>query len=102
MKKEFENLLYQRYPDLFSERTLPPDLSSMCWGLRCGDGWFDLIDALCKTMQSEIDNSGAPRVRFVQIKEKLGTLRVHIQGGNERIRGMIDMACAVSLLISEN
>ena len=101
MKKELEELLYQRYPELFANRTLPPDETCMCRGMECGDGWFDLIDLLCSMIQFGIDQGHTPPVRVLQVKEKFGTLRFYIRGGNERVRGMIDMAVAVSALIPE-
>ena len=38
MKKELEELLCQRYPELFAERTLSPEVSCMGRGMECGDG----------------------------------------------------------------
>ena len=73
----------------------------MCRGMECGDGWFDLIDTLCRTIQSDIEGGDTPPVRVVQVKEKFGTLRFHIRGGNERVRGMIDMARTCSKFIAE-
>jgi hypothetical protein len=101
MKKELEDLLFQRYPRLFEERALSPQELGMYWGFQCGDGWFDLIDRLCRTIQFGIDKGDTPPVRVVQVKEKFGTLRFHIRGGNERVRGMIDMASACSEFIAE-
>lgn len=101
MKKDLEDLLYQRYPALFADRTLPPEQTCMCRGMECGDGWFDLIDLLCSMIQFGIDQGDTPTVRIAQVKEKFGTLRFYIRGGNERVRGMIDMAVALSAVIPE-
>ena len=73
----------------------------MCRGIVCGDGWFDLIDTLCCTIQQSIEHGDTPPLRVTQVKEKLGTLRFRIRGGNERVRGMIDMAVAFSALTLE-
>jgi hypothetical protein len=101
VKKELEELLYRRYPALFVEKTLSPQESGMCWGLACGDGWFDLIDTLCSTIQFGIDQGYTPPVRIRQVKEKFGTLRFHTRGGNEWVRGAVEMAMACSVLIHE-
>lgn len=101
MKKELEEVLYQRYPELFAERTLSPQETGMCWGLECGDGWFNLIDTLCCTIQQGIEHGDTPPVRVTQVKERRGTLRVRIRGCNEWLRGMLEMAEAVSALIPE-
>ena len=101
MKKELEELLYQRYPELFSERTLSPEETAMCRGIACGDGWFDLIDTLCRTIQQGIEHGDTPPVRVSQVKSKGGTLRFRIRGGNEWLRGVREMGEAVSALILE-
>ena len=67
----------------------------MCWGFECGDGWFDLIDTLCATIQGYIDNNPSkniPQVTVDQVKEKFGTLRFYTTGGDNMTRGMIWMA----------
>ena len=101
MKKELEDILYQRYPELFAERTLSPEETAMCRGIVCGDGWFDLIDTLCCTIQQGIEHGDTPPVRVTQVKEKFGTLRFRIRGCNEWVRGVLEMACAVSALIPD-
>ena len=73
----------------------------MCRGMECGDGWFDLIDTLCFTIQQGIGHGNTPPVRVTQAKEKFGTQRFRIRGGNGRVRGMIDMAVAFSTLTLE-
>ena len=83
MKKELEELLYQRYPALFAERTLSPQETGMCWGIACSDGWVDLIDTFCKKIQFGIKQGYTPPVRVSQVKEKCGALRFHTRSGNE-------------------
>jgi len=51
MNEQLDDLLCQRYPKIFAERRAPKDTSGMAWGIMCGDGWFDLLDALCSTLQ---------------------------------------------------
>ena len=50
-EKDLEVLLYQRYPALFADRTLPSEQTCMCRGVACGDGWCDLIDLLGSMIQ---------------------------------------------------
>lgn len=73
MKKELEEKLYVKYPNLFKQRIFPPIQSSMYWGICCGDGWYDLLDKLCKYINKN-DNT----IEIVQVKEKFGGLRVYV------------------------
>jgi hypothetical protein len=38
MNKELEEQLYNKYPKLFKERSLPMTQTCMCWGIECGSG----------------------------------------------------------------
>ena len=101
MTPELEQELYDRHPVIFEGRFLPPTQSLMCFGLECGDGWFDLIDVLCGQLENShfnavrrwerefaeasADDNGMvsvpvePRVpRAVQVKEKFGGLRFYV------------------------
>ncbi len=112
--------LIRRYPKFFREpgkRLVEPDPEDPSssenhleddmgpydeWGIECGDGWFDLIDALCECLQFWTDhNNGEPQVVVRQVKQKFGTLRFYCKGVNERQRGMIDMAVTMSNRICE-
>jgi len=123
MKKELDDLLCARYPKLFVERNLPMSQTTMCWGFSCGDGWFNIIDKLCANIQSHIDwiekrrdwevekgkagEEGMPRTPHVtqvvvkQVKEKFGTLRFYISGGDDYIHGLIAMAESMSAVTCE-
>ena len=69
-------------------------------GIDCADAWFDLVDTLCSEIQTHIDTAGLEQVRVKRIKAKLGTLRfVIFAQGDERIRGMINLAYAISARI---
>ena len=70
--------------------------------IECAEGWHDLIDTLCASIQGYINHSGnveQPRVK--QIKEKFGTLRFYISGYDDYIRGLIGMAEQISAQICE-
>ncbi|MBU6436234.1 MAG: hypothetical protein KGJ44_01630 [Betaproteobacteria bacterium] len=102
MKKELDALLCRRYPLIFAERDLPMTRTSMCWGFACGDGWFDLVDALCERLQFWTDHNQAPQVVAVQVKEKWGELRFYPRPPvSEEQWGMIWMAQAMSGRICE-
>jgi len=103
MSPEKQEELFKRYPKIFSD---------LKW-TECDDGWFDLIDSLCRVIQNEWDNhsykmteeekaEGQPIA--VQVKEKFGGLRFYIYGGgaNEEIRGAIRMAESMSFKVCES
>lgn len=96
MDAALQEQLYQRYPAIFSERHLPQEETSMCWGIQTKDGWYHLIDALCAQLQWETDHNGAPQIVATQIKEKFGTLRFHAHDESERQDAMIRLASKLS------
>lgn len=117
MKQELEQQLVSKYPLIFSR---PCEIS-------CGDGWYTLIDTLCNTIQGHIlsverqrnwaleKNKAVPanhtlydvpelveQVSAQQIKEKFGTLRFYVTGGDRYIYGAIQMADSMSGHICED
>lgn len=96
MKDELQNQLFERYPAIFAERTLPDTETAMCRGIEAGDGWFQLIDALCARLQWATDHVDAPQVVATQVKEKLGQLRFYPHEASEQQLGMIDLAAELS------
>ncbi len=94
----------------------------MCWGFEHGDGWYWLIDNLCASIQGYCDsrNEGVKirnearedgarlhppeeemQVEAVQVKEKFGSLRFYISGGDDHVYGMIWLAEVMSNTICE-
>lgn len=77
----------------------------MCWGLECGNGWYELIDALCaqidQHLQACFDEGDRFNVKVVQVKEKFGALRFYTAGEDEFISGLIWMAEGLSGVLCE-
>jgi len=99
MKKEFEDKLVNDFPSLYKKSN--EDGSIMSFGFECKDGWYDLIYVLSlkistESKRAEIDVSAA------QVKEKFGTLRFYVDGGNERIHQLITEAEIASSHICES
>ncbi|MDD5297963.1 MAG: hypothetical protein PHU46_13730 [Rhodocyclaceae bacterium] len=101
MRKELDDLLCQRYPNIFAERRGSIQETCMAWGFSCGDGWFTLIETLCERLQFWTDRNQAPQVVTRQVKEKFGTLSFYVRGANDVQCGMIWMAEAMSAHICE-
>lgn len=75
MRSQLDALLCQRYPEIFAERQGSSMTTAMGRGFECGDGWFDLIDELCRDLQAAADSGRIPQPVAQQVKEKLGSLR---------------------------
>lgn len=56
MKKELDEALCKKYPKIFRDRNAPMISTAMCWGFDHGDGWYNIIDALCGNIQNHIWN----------------------------------------------
>lgn len=57
MKPELEKALIEKYPKIFQDVNKSMMETCMCWGIECGDGWFNLLDTLCSLIQWHIDQS---------------------------------------------
>ena len=53
MRKELDEALVAKYPQIFKNRFGDPRETLMCFGFECGDGWYNIIDVLCGLMTSE-------------------------------------------------
>jgi hypothetical protein len=76
MKPELQKKLYDKHPLIFADKDLPMDRTCMCWGIECGDGWYDILDALCDELENIHQNYGLI-TKATQVKEKFGTLRFY-------------------------
>lgn len=107
MKQEYDEYLCKTYPKLFVNRHKPMTETCMCWGFDCGDGWYNIIKALCANIQNHIDwkekqGKAVPQVVVDQVKEKFGTLRFYYSGGDDYVRGLVSMAESMSGVTCEN
>ena len=103
MRPELQDKLYAEYPIIFAQKDLDMTKTAMCWGISCGDGWYDLIDELCENIQNHVENFNRNKpeeARMVcqatQVKEKFGGLCFYTYGGDEYIDGMISFAESMS------
>jgi hypothetical protein len=113
MQDDLQNELYEKYPTLFENRHKPVTESCMAFGIECGDGWYSILSNLCWEITQHESNLAAQQkysdeepvnyspVRFDQIKEKFGGLRVYYTGGDEFVRGLVSMADAISYSVCE-
>ena len=125
MNEELDAQLCKKYPKMMVNRHGAVTETAMCWGFGCGDGWYNILNALMGNIQNHIDwkekqrnwaidfNSKAaqeemrvvpesiPQVTLDQVKEKFGTLRFYYTGGDDYIRGLVSMAESMSAVTCE-
>lgn len=71
MKKELDEALCKKYPKIFRDRHAPMTHTAMCWGFDCSDGWYNIIDQMCRQMQWHIDYSRRERARVLRYNRAL-------------------------------
>jgi len=102
MKQELDDKLCAKYPYIFAQRNMPMTETCMCWGFECGDGWYDLINSLCYSIQSYLNShTDVPQVVATQVKSKFGGLRFYVEGGNDVTDWMISLTETMSEKIKE-
>ena len=83
MKQELEEQLYNKYPKLFKERTLPMTQTAMCFGLECGSGWLNIVERMCSLIQNHINQS---RSSACYVKKYNRVLKQAIDGNDRNLR----------------
>jgi hypothetical protein len=112
MSPEKDLQLASKYPLIFKSysRSHKERPSEEPWGFECWDGWYDIIDALCSTMQRRTDwkkRTMTPeeveefQPRAFIVKSKFGGLRFDVFGGDDEIRGMVQLAETMSYKVCE-
>jgi hypothetical protein len=95
------------FPHLYRDRHTDPYTSdsSMGWGFCCGDGWFDLLWELSSQLErliAQLPDDQRDVTRAVQVKEKVGELRVYVRGrGTPAMFAAIERATEASRKICE-
>ena len=132
MDSDLQQKLYEQYPLIFAQKDLQGSETGMCWGISCGDGWYDILDSVCFLVQERVrqplenirmyerliadDPTRIPQwkerieeeresilsVQFVQVKEKFGTLRIYHTSDDPYVEGLVSMAESVSSTTCEH
>ncbi len=117
MTDEKDKLLCEKYPKIFRDRNGSMHETCMCWGFDHGDGWFNIIDTLCGTIQHHTDwkRKQQPYCKMPddvfeenhqpvasQVKEKFGGLRFYCDNTDDYIDGAISIAESMSYRICED
>lgn len=100
MNQELQNALFETYPKIFARRFMSKKYTAMCYGIQCPDGWYNIIDTLCASIQSYSDQNGLI-CEANQVKSKFGGLRFYVTYSDPYIKGLLSMAEMMSLKIKE-
>lgn len=84
----FSKRMEEKYPKMFSQPY---------GGFAIGEGWWPIIEELCRNIQHYTDWNNknrpvVPQTVVAQVKEKFGGLRFYYDGGDEAVAGMVRMA----------
>lgn len=71
MNTDLDQGLCAKYPKIFRDRNAPMTETCMCWGFEHGDGWYNIIDMLCSSIQSHIDWKQQQHDRDVKYNEMI-------------------------------
>jgi len=120
MDQELQNKLYEKYPQFFVNKDKTPMESPMCFGIEVQNGWYEILSNVCWMIRQHEDNkrwrkkyleendpeklAAEPEyfpVKFDQVKEKYGGLRLYFSGGDDYVEGLVSMAEAMSYYMCE-
>ncbi len=51
MRKELQDKLYEQFPKFYAQKDLGMQQTCMCWGICCGDGWYNIIEDLSRKLE---------------------------------------------------
>ena len=113
MSPELENKLIEKYPEIFTRTNAHGEHEVVSYGVSVGDGWYNIIDCLCSSVQNHLSHHRAKRhltptefeeqfqTKAAQVKEKFGGLRFYVDNSDDYVKGIIQMAEAMSVRTCE-
>lgn len=98
--------LYQAFPALYRGKDKSLQESCMSRGFECDDGWFELIWNLSHAIEESAQASGLSPTHSnwpeaFQVKQKFGSLRMHVLHETDEISILIDAATNASQSMCE-
>ena len=120
MNQELQDQLFEKYPTLFENKDKSIQESCMAWGIECNDGWYELLSSVCwrisqhekniaerimvrndEGIENDLSDLEYIPVKFDQIKEKFGGIRIYYTGGDDYVNGIVSLADEMSYKICE-
>ena len=119
----YDNYLTRKYPLLYRDRHASARTTCMVWGFSCGDGWFNILNALSAKLsypyeeakyryeyaiekgfaedrialaRAQMDNLRESHPLAVQVKEKFGGLRFYANNLTEDQHKYVSFAESVA------
>ena len=77
MKCELDDELCNKYPKVFKDRRGDMRRTLMCWGFSCGDGWYEIINRACASIQSYVDHTRDQRLTALRYNRALRRATEH-------------------------
>lgn len=107
MKTSLAAIIYLKCALIFRGRNDGIHKNITSFGFDCGDGWFQIIEALSleiekialRQREAGIEEDFLPRVK--RIKQKFGTLRFYVHNNTQEIQELIEEAQAQSAITCE-
>lgn len=87
--KNFEEKLYNEFPDFFDRTTHSPSGER---GFEIGGGWYELVRQMVLELQAQSlreNRSKDNMVKCNQCKSKFGILRVYLINGSDEMRDIV-------------
>lgn len=82
MNEKLSNILYEKYPSVYKKGDKSKGLANLepfeAWGFQIKDGWFSLAEEVGELLKDT-------DITVVQMKEKLGSLRIDIENSDMAI-----------------
>src|SRR6266850_6451131 len=82
MDQKLDAELCRKYPHVFVDRRASMQITAMCWGFECGDGWYDLLqeaaaklEPLCK---AEFDKCALLEKSWYKYARQITSLTIRI------------------------
>jgi hypothetical protein len=94
MRKELEQKLIERWLSWFHTKG-DVRYTAMPMDFLHGDGWFGILWRLCEDLDplvKEFEQATIRQFEILQVKEKFGGLRIHVNDANDAIRQRIEAA----------
>lgn len=99
MEKSIQEKIMLKYEDYFVHywnREL-----NMKYGFQCADGWAELIEVLMFEIHDYVTMNNKEAFQILQVKEKLGALRIYVDTKDVRVIDLINKTEALSIKVCE-
>lgn len=95
MSPEKEKALKDKYPKIFG--TSDPSEPYTTYGIECGDGWYDLLDVLCRNIQGHIDYK-EKQLKTDEAKEALQLIATQVKENSEHFASTDPVAMTIPMV----